>query len=58
LTLDVWVAHATRDAEARKLPALVPMLETLARATALLRAADWNPDASAGSATAAPSHGG
>ena len=58
MTLDVWLAQVTRDAEARELPALVPMLETLARATALLRAADWNPDASAGSATTAPSHGG
>ena len=58
MTLDVWVAHATRDARMRGLPALVPMLEALARATAQLREADWNADVSAASTAAPRSHDG
>jgi hypothetical protein len=34
-----------QDAERRGLPALKPLLETLARATSALRTADWNFDA-------------
>ena len=40
-----WLENAVRDAERRGLPALRPLLESLARATAALRAADWNLDA-------------
>ena len=35
-----WLAHATADADARGLPALKPLLETLARSTQALRDAD------------------
>jgi hypothetical protein len=35
-----WLAHATADAEARGLPQLAPLLETLAKSTAALRAAE------------------
>jgi len=35
-----WLARATADAEARGLPALKPLLETLARSTEALRDAD------------------
>ena len=48
----MWLEHAVQDAERRGLPALKPLLETLARATSALRSADWNDDA-AGEAGAA-----
>ena len=35
-----WLAGSIADAEARGLPQLVPLLETLARSTGALRAAD------------------
>jgi hypothetical protein len=35
-----WLAHATADADARGLPELKPLLETLARSTQALRDAD------------------
>jgi hypothetical protein len=35
-----WLARATADAEARGLPELKPLLETLARSTQALRDAD------------------
>jgi len=35
-----WLAQATADADARGLPQLKPLLETLAKATAALRAAE------------------
>ena len=35
-----WLAAACADAERRGLPELKPLLETLARSTAALRAAD------------------
>jgi hypothetical protein len=35
-----WLARARADAEARHLPALVPLLEGLARSTSALRDAD------------------
>jgi hypothetical protein len=35
-----WLAHATADAESRGLTELVPLLQTLARSTEALRAAD------------------
>lgn len=37
-----WLAAAQADAKRRGLPALAPILEGLAKATAALRAADWN----------------
>jgi hypothetical protein len=46
MTLDDWLAAAVADAERRGLPELKPLLEALARATAALRAADFNDDAS------------
>jgi hypothetical protein len=44
-TLQAWLESALQDADRRQLPALRPLLETLSRSTALLRAADWNLDA-------------
>jgi hypothetical protein len=35
-----WLSHALADAEARGLPGLKPLLETLARSTQALRDAD------------------
>jgi hypothetical protein len=37
-----WLASAVEDAERRRLPQLKPLLESLARSMAALRAADWN----------------
>jgi hypothetical protein len=42
MTIDAWLQAAIADAERRGLPALKPVLETLARATKALRAADFN----------------
>lgn len=42
MTVAQWLALAKADAEQRSLPDLVPALEGLAKATAQLRAADWN----------------
>lgn len=42
MTVAQWLALAKADAEQRGLPDLVPALEGLAKATAQLRAADWN----------------
>ena len=47
MTLDVWLDNALRDAKQRDLGDLGPLLEALARSTALLRDADWNVDLSA-----------
>jgi hypothetical protein len=38
--LTTWLAHAIADAEARGLPELKPLLETLAKSTQALRDAD------------------
>jgi hypothetical protein len=38
--IDVWLAQAIADAEQRGLAELKPLLETLARSTAALRAAE------------------
>jgi hypothetical protein len=43
--LQAWLEQLLRDADRRQLPALRPLLETLSRSTALLRAADWNLEA-------------
>jgi hypothetical protein len=40
MTIDAWLKAACDDAERRGLPELKPLLETLARAMALLRDAD------------------
>jgi hypothetical protein len=42
MTVDAWLQSAITDAERRGLPELKPALETLARATKALRAADFN----------------
>ena len=47
MTVDSWLEAAIADAERRALPDLKPLLEALARSTKLLRAADFNDDASA-----------
>ena len=39
MTVPEWLAAAERDAERRGLPALKPLLETLAQSTARLRRA-------------------
>ena len=43
--LPSWLERSLQDADRRQLPALIPLLETLSRSTALLRAADWNLEA-------------
>lgn len=40
MDVDAWLAAAVADAEARGLPELKPLLETLARGTRALRDAD------------------
>ncbi len=42
MTIESWLQAAIADAERRGLPELKPILETLARATRALRAADFN----------------
>jgi hypothetical protein len=42
MTIEAWLQAAIADAERRGLPELKPILETLARATKALRAADFN----------------
>lgn len=42
MTLDDWLNDACADADRRGLPDLKPLLTTLAQATRVLRAADWN----------------
>ena len=46
MTVGDWLESAVRDADRRGLPALRPLLEGLARATTMLRSADWNIDLS------------
>jgi hypothetical protein len=52
MTVKIWLDNATHDAERRGLPALRPLLETLARSTSALRTADWNFDATGNSDSA------
>ena len=40
MTVEAWLAAAIADAEQRGLPALKPLLETLAKSTAALRKAE------------------
>ena len=42
MTVESWLKAAIADAERRGLPELKSALETLARATSALRAADFN----------------
>ena len=42
MTIDTWLQNAIADAERRGMPELKPILETLAKATVALRAADFN----------------
>jgi hypothetical protein len=58
--IDTWLAAACADAERRGLPELKPLLESLARSTAALRAADLESDSrdlSADTAAPAPTTG-
>ena len=57
MTMKTWLDNAVQDAERRGLPALRPLLETLARATSALRTADWNVDASGSPNHASPLDG-
>jgi hypothetical protein len=45
MTIETWLQAAIADAERRGLPELKPILETLARSMAALRAGDFNDDA-------------
>jgi len=47
VTTAEWLDQAKADALRRGLPELAPLLETLAKATDALRAADWNDRADA-----------
>ncbi len=57
MTIEQWLEDGKSDAYRRKMPELADLLEGLARATAALRAADWNDDA-AGAAGGASGAGG
>jgi len=46
MTPEAWLTAATLDAEKRGIAGLPAVLEALARATAALRAADFNDEAS------------
>jgi hypothetical protein len=54
MTIDDWFTWAAADAERRGLPALIPLLDGLRKATRELRDADWNDDAGAASVADAP----
>ena len=45
MTIDVWLKCAIEDAERRGIPELKPILEALAKAKTILRAADFNDNA-------------
>ena len=47
MTIEQWLEDIKSDARRRKLPDLADLLDGLAVATAALRDADWNDDASA-----------
>jgi hypothetical protein len=53
MNVSPWLAAACADAERRGLPELKPLLETLARSTAALRAADEERRSSEGPPVAA-----
>ena len=59
MTIDSWLASASADADRRGLPALKPLLDTLARSSAALRtahAAIADADIAAGSGAASHGH--
>lgn len=45
MTLAEWCACASADLKRRNLPDMLPIVEALMRATAVLRDATWNADA-------------
>jgi hypothetical protein len=55
MTIEAWLAAALADADKRGLSDLKPLLESLARATESLRAADFNETASGSRQPAASS---
>ena len=48
MTIEAWLRSATEDAERRGIPALKPILDGLAKAVAVVRAADFNDHANDG----------
>ena len=46
MTIEAWLQSAVADAERRGLPELKPLLETLAKTIATVRAGDFNDNAS------------
>ena len=56
MTIEEWLENALRDADRRELPALRPLLESLAKSTVALRAADWNLDLSGELPDTPPEH--
>jgi hypothetical protein len=54
MTIEQWLEDGKADAYRRKLPELADLLEGLAKATASLRAADWNEDSALDTHAAAP----
>ena len=55
MTIEAWLQTALADAERRGLTDLKPLLESLARATEALRAADFNESASGSRHSPSPS---
>ena len=56
MTIAEWLENALKDADRRDLPALRPLLESLAKSTIALRAADWNLDLSGEPSDTPPEH--
>jgi hypothetical protein len=56
MTIAEWLENALKDADRRELPALRPLLESLAKSTTALRAADWNVDLSGRLPDTPPEH--
>jgi hypothetical protein len=56
MTIAEWLENALKDADRRDLPALRPLLESLAKSTTALRAADWNLDLSGELPETPPEH--
>ena len=56
MTIAEWLENALKDADRRDLPALRPLLESLAKSTIALRAADWNLDLSGELPDTPPEH--
>ena len=56
MNVDIWLQAAVADAERRGMPELKAILESLARATQALRAADFNQNAAGTHEPPATSH--